>query len=58
VSCQAKELELVLLLIKMSLVLLIMMAVVEVNVSIYYSFVEIRNFYADFGLEIRILTPS
>ena len=33
-------------------------AAVEVNMSLYYSFVEIRIFDTDFGLEIRILTPS
>jgi hypothetical protein len=29
--------------------------VVEINMSIYYSFVEIRIFDADSGLEIRIV---
>jgi len=31
---------------------------VEINTSNYYSFVEIRIFDFDFGLKIRIPTPS
>ena len=43
----------------LSLVMLIMtLTAVEVNTLVYYSFVEIRIFDADLGLEIRILTPS
>jgi hypothetical protein len=42
----------------MKMMITTLTAVVEVNVSIYFSFVEIRIFDADFGLQSRILTPS
>jgi hypothetical protein len=35
-----------------------MMAVVEINMSISFSFVEIRIFDLDLGRQIQILTPS
>ena len=55
VSRQAREMEDLML----SLMLIMTLtAAVGVNMSLYYSFVEIRIFDADFGLEIRILTPS
>ena len=38
-------------------VMMILVVVEEVNTLIYCSFVEIRTFDSDFGLEIRILTP-
>eukprot|EP00984_Skeletonema_dohrnii_P031459 scaffold23975_cov78-Skeletonema_dohrnii-CCMP3373.AAC.2 len=57
VSRKARELS-VAALMKMMMITTLM-AVVEFNImSICYSFVEIRIFDADFGLEIRILTPS
>mmetsp|Transcript_12615 Transcript_12615/g.18826 ORF Transcript_12615/g.18826 Transcript_12615/m.18826 type:complete len:89 (-) Transcript_12615:514-780(-) len=52
VSRMAKELKLIML-------MMVLITAVEVNtLTTRYSFVEIRIFDADFGLEIRILTPS
>jgi len=51
VSRKARELELMMML----LVTLIMMAVVEDNMLICCSFVKIRIFDADFGLQSRIV---
>ena len=43
----------------MKMMVTTLMAVVEVNIMpICYSFVEIRIFDFDFGLQVRILTPS
>jgi hypothetical protein len=39
-------------------VLMALMTAVEVNILIYFSFVKIRIFDVDLGLEIRIPTPS
>ena len=52
VSRQAREMEDLML----SLMLIMTLkAVVEVNMSIYYSFVDIRSFDADSGLQMRIV---
>jgi hypothetical protein len=59
VSRQAKELLVGTLLELLMMMMMILTAVeVDVNMSISFSFVQIRTFDSDFGLEIRILTPS
>ena len=54
-SRQARELSLLSML---SIKMVTALKAVKVNTLIYSSFVKIRTFDSDFGLEIRILTPS